>query len=908
VRKERGDNPERLIPSISFAFLLLFVLMPVRLFDGRPSLACARDIHVQEVRIVGLHSMERDELLYLLGIRPGEAIAPESITRGIKLAFLKGIFEQVSVETLGDDESTVWIIVKERDVVEKIEIRGTDKIRKSFVKRNLGIRKHEALREDLLGKNSEFLREQIGKRGYPSASVDINVERSKKPNRVHIVVDIKEGPPLVVEEREIVGGSAQEIAGLMRIWPGKVFDQLTLKQDLKKIEQFYLDKGFIDPIVGPYSYKDGVLHLNVTPGKRLRLKIIGNETLSRKDLREVMPFFDLRDVRDDVVDQAVDLMLDLYHRKGFPDAQVAPIIRTEGADVNVEFYIHEGEKILVDAISIDGTTMEEEKIKSIMALRKRSAFNPDELEVDLERIKEFYASLGYIHASVLGPDIRIAEQWAVITIRVHEGEQVLIANIAFQGVHEVQEEELRAALKIQEGGPYNEIDISESRRRVLALYREYGFNDVEVEVERELMTTEARITFLVSEGRPYYFGKTVVSGNQKTKFHVVDRELRYEEGMILDPSKTAEARQRLYKLGLFSSVEFKELKRDDETVDVSVHVQEARAGSIEFGFGYDEYEKARGFVGVSYKNLWGMNRQASIRTEVSTLSKRVVFNFREPWLFRRELEGRSFLLWEDREEKNIDTDETLYNVEKYSASAGIEKRLSDKVTVNLFYEFSFTDTTDVQPDIVLSKEDVGTLTISSLIPGFIFDTRDNPFDPGKGIFAGMRVKTASELFFSQTDFVKITGRASSYRRLTSWLVAAVSFRGGTAVELGETDELPLVERFFLGGRNTVRGYDQDTLGPKGEDGNPTGGNVFLQTNLELRTRVYKEWRVVPFLDGGNVWLRNRDVDLSEMKFSAGLGLRYNTPVGPLRLDYGFKLDREPGESKGEFHFSIGHAF
>jgi outer membrane protein insertion porin family len=694
----------------------------------------------------------------------------------------------------------------------------------------------------------------------------------------------------------------------MKLWPGKVFDQFALKEDMENIENSYLDKGFIDPIVGPYSYKDGVLHLNVEPGKKLRLKTIGNEGLPGKELREVMPFFDLRDVRDDVVDQAVDLMLDLYHEQGYPDVQIAPIVRVEDDVVMVEFYVHEGKKILVDAISIDGTTIKEKKIKTIMVMKERAAFNPDELEVDLERIKEFYASLGYIHASVLRANIQITEQWATIKIRVHEGQQLVIANIDFQGVHELEQEELRAALKIQEGSPYNEVDISESRRRILTLYREYGFNDVEVEVERDLLADKARITFLVREGRPYYFGKTAVSGNQKTEFTVVERELRYEEGMILKPSKMAEARKRLYKLGLFSSVEIRQMRRDDDTVDVSVHVQEARAGAVEFGFGYDEYEELRGFIGVSYKNLWGMNRQASLRTEVSTLSTRVVLNVREPWIFNREMEGRAFLLWEDREEKNIDTDETLYNVERYSASAGVEKRLSDKITVNLFYEFSFTDTTDVQPDIVLSKEDVGTLAISSLIPGFIYDTRDNPFDPSNGFFAGMTVKTASDIIFSETDFVKITGRANSYRRLARWLVAAVSFRGGAAVELGDTNELPLVERFFLGGRNTVRGYDQDTLGPKGEGGDPTGGNVFLQTNLELRTRVYKGWRVVPFLDGGNVWLRNRDVDLSEMKFTAGLGLRYSTPVGPLRLDYGFKLDREEGESKGEFHFSIGHAF
>jgi outer membrane protein insertion porin family len=852
--------------------------------------------------------MERDELLYLLGIRPGESITPEAVTRGIKLAFRKGIFEQISVETLGEDESMVWIIVKEKDVVEKIRIRGTDKLRKSFVKRNLGIKKHEVLREDLLDKNREFLLEQIGKRGYPSATVGIEVERSKRPTRVNIVVDIEEGPPLIVEELEIVGRPAGEVASLMKLWPGKVFDQFTLKKDMENIEQSYINKGFIDPIVGPYSYREGVLHLNVAPGKKLRLKIVGNETLPRKDLQKVMPFFDLRDVRVDVVDQAVDLMLDLYHQRGYPDAQIASIVKSADDDVILEFYIHEGQKILVDAISIDGTTIKEKKIKAIMALKERSAFNSDELSVDLERIREFYASLGYIHASVLTPDIRITDQWATIDIRVHEGERILIESIDFQGVKNLKKEELRAALKIQENAPYNEIDIAESRRRILTRYREYGFNDVEVEVERELMPAAARLTFLVREGRPYYFGKTVVSGNQKTKFPVLERELRYKEGMILNPGRIAEARQRLYKLGLFSSVEFQEIKREDDTVDVSVHVQEARAGAIEFGFGYDEYEEFRGFIGVSYKNLWGMNRQASLRTEVSTLSTRVVLNFREPWLFRRELEGRAFLLWEDREEKNIDTGETLYNVEKYSASAGVEKRLSDKITVNFFYEFSFTDTTDVQPDIVLSRDDVGTLAISSVIPGFIYDTRDNPFDPSNGFFAGMTVKTASDIILSETDFVKIAGRANSYRRLTRWLVAAVSFRGGSAVELGDTNELPLVERFFLGGRNTVRGYDQDTLGPKGEDGNQTGGNAFLQTNLELRTRVYKGWKIVPFLDGGNVWQRNRDVDLSEMKFSAGLGLRYTTPVGPLRLDYGFKLDREPGESKGEFHFSIGHAF
>jgi outer membrane protein insertion porin family len=139
-------------------------------------------------------------------------------------------------------------------------------------------------------------------------------------------------------------------------------------------------------------------------------------------------------------------------------------------------------------------------------------------------------------------------------------------------------------------------------------------------------------------------------------------------------------------------------------------------------------------------------------------------------------------------------------------------------------------------------------------------------------------------------------------------VLATSFRGGLAKGYNDTTDLPLVERFFLGGRSTVRGYEQDTLGPKGSDGDPTGGNSFLMENFEIRTYLGRGIGLVAFLDGGNVWTDVESIKLRDFKFTTGLGLRYNTPVGPIRIDYGYKLDKEKGESSGEVHFSIGHAF
>jgi len=132
-------------------------------------------------------------------------------------------------------------------------------------------------------------------------------------------------------------------------------------------------------------------------------------------------------------------------------------------------------------------------------------------------------------------------------------------------------------------------------------------------------------------------------------------------------------------------------------------------------------------------------------------------------------------------------------------------------------------------------------------------------------------------------------------------------KGGFALGYGDTRELPVVERYFLGGRNSVRGFPQDELGPKGTDGTPTGGNAFVLTNVELRTSLGKGIGLVFFFDSGNVWRTIGDIDLS-MRYTAGLGLRYSTPIGPIRIDYGYKLDRREGESSGEIHFSIGQAF
>lgn len=910
-----GENLARIFPA---ARVLILYLLFIIVFAVPSGYAQTGTFPVREVAVEGLYSISEEEFLYILGIEPGMELDAGDVRAGIERAFMKGIFDDIRVERDREEEGLVRIQVVERDYISDIKVKGNKSVSGKFIKNSLDLKEGEVMRYDLIEESRDSLLDLMGQRGFPSARVELSVLRTKTPHRVDLVVKIEEGGPLIVDRIKVEGRSALEVVRLMSLKVGDTFDQIRLNKDTEKLDNHYRKMGYLDPIIGPYTFRDGLLHLSVETGLRLRINVTGNDEFPKKKILEKMPFFEAREFRDDLVEEAVRRIQELYFEKGFVSVQVAPVLEEKEDSLVLNLFVFEGEMVLVDSININSEAISESKVREIMALKRMGEFNPNVLESDIQNIREFYIALGYVNVSVKEPIVEITVQtvldateqpkrYARIQIDVEEGEKVLISSISFKGVKSLSEDLLLRGLNIKPGDPYNEVDISDARRKVLSDYRSQGYYECTVDVSRDFAADGARLVFDVKEGNRLYFGRTVVKGNMDTRYRVIRREIQYKEGMPLDSGLLTRTRLRLYRLNLFSSVEVRTLERKDSTVDIVFDVTEGKAGTVEFGFGYGEYERYRAFFDISYKNLFGLNRQVSLRTEVDSLSNRIILNYYEPWFFGKAVESRSFLMREDRKEKNIDTGEINYRVRKYTLSTGLEKGYGNRVRLTLYYEFSLVDTFDVKPDVELSREDTGTLSIISLSPGIIYDSRDDPFDPQRGVFAGMTIKPASKLIMSETDFVKVVFHASKYQRVKRWLVLALSLRGGVAKGYRDTVELPLVERFFLGGRNTVRGYDQDSLGPKGTDGTPLGGNVFVLGNLELRTRVFGRLRLVPFIDAGNVWT-TVDEHQGAVKYTAGAGLQYNTPAGPFRLDYGCKLKREEGLSRCAVHFSLGHAF
>jgi outer membrane protein insertion porin family len=901
-RNEKYTMQKRRLPTV-----LCRLFFAVSFFIT--SVAFASGPLIGDIEIKGLRSVERAEFLSLLDILPGEPVDADTVRAGIKRAFLKGIFEDIAVEITEAEKAKAVISVKERDYIERIDLSGDFALSKKTIKALFNLKEGQILMCDTLAKAAEDMKPRIATLGFPNAVVKTRIERLGEPYRIAILLHIDTGEPERIKKINI-SGAGDEILSVMKLSEGDVYNRDELKKDIERIRAYYKEKDYFNPVVGPYTFADEVLSLSVHPGKRLQISVEGNDDVSTKTLLKEMPFFEAEDFSDDIVEEAVQRVLALYHTKGYPFAQIAPVMTSKDDVILLAFFIFEGQQVKIRKIIFSGNTIPEASLKGIMSLKEGKMYNPDLIDSDRETIGNLYSSLGYLSAAVdeFQTSYEEGSQATDITVKISEGLKTSIERVDITGADIVSEEELRKIIALKPGDAYNEIDISDARFRVIEYYSLKGFPDAIVTAKREIEGQKARITYRIQEGEIVLFGKVIITGNHRTNYKVVKRELLQQEGTPFNYGLLTKERQKLYKLGLFTDIDSETLDNADGRKDVLIRLREGNAGAVELSLGYAEYERYRGVLDIGYRNFFGMNRQGSVRFELSSLEKRYILQYYEPWFFGRPIHFRTYILGEDKKEINVDTRETRYRLTRNAINAGFEKKISDSIKAELYYEFSLVNTFDVQPDIVLSREDTGTLIISGLRFGVIYDTRDNPFNPSKGILSGISIKVTSPVFFSETDFVKLIFYGNVYHKITAGLVLAASLRGGLAQGYFETDELPIVERFFLGGRTTVRGYIQDDLGPKGEDETPIGGNAFLMENLELRISITDSLGLVAFLDGGNVWLKMDEMSLNDFKFTTGLGLRYSTPVGPVRVDYGYKLQREKGESAGEVHFSIGHAF
>lgn len=920
---ETGTWRRKIAWAGSFALIIISVVMIHSLLFGAahspesekiPSVAshnAGERLRIKSIDIQGLSRIREEELRDLITLEEGDVFDRQELAKGIQRAFRKNIFLDIIVYSEPVDGGIeLTYVVNEVPLVKKIRIMGNRHISTKNILRRLVYTKGGEYRAALKDQARDLLLQHYRKKGFPEAHITISDSPADDKNRVSIVVDIAEGSPLVIRSLQVT----EDVRSLIKTGEGDIFDQEDLDSDVERIRQYFRKKGYLKPVVGPYRYNNGTLELPVKTGPKIEIVFINNGSISTKTLRKAVPFLEEEDVSDEIIAEAVNRIRNLYRAKGYYQASVAAAVE-QREDVKVTFLIQQGEKVILRDVTFEGMSIPRTAVMKILSLREGKPYNDDSLDENVQKLTDFYHGLGYIEMKVedISKSFDVGQKDIDLHFVLHEGPQIRLGAVSVEGNSIIRTNEIMQTVALNEGSPYNIIDINDARYRVLSLYAQKGFADAAVIVEKTIENNEAYVVFRITEHTPHIIGKIILQGNHKTKEKIIRREFAFEEGDIFNRDEIMKAKQQLYRLGIFSEVAITPLDSGERingmpVDDILVSLKEGKAGSVEFGFGYGDFEQFRGMFDVNYKNLGGYDREAGFKMEISSILQRFVFRFREPWLFNQpHLPLKIFLVKEDRRAINLDTKEVLYKVDKIGFIASTEKAVTNRLTVGLDYEYSFTDTKDVEEGVILSKEDAGTLGISSISPSLYYDTRDDPFDPTTGSFQSVVVKIASNIILSEVGFVKPTFKSAWFFPVHQGIVFAFDVRGGAAFSLDDTKELPLIERYFLGGRTTVRGYEHDMLGPKGEDDLPTGGNVFALLNAEFRFALGKGLGLVTFVDGGNVWKTITDVN-EDLKYTVGAGLRYKTPVGPVRIDYGHKLSRKEDESAGEVHFSFGHAF
>jgi outer membrane protein insertion porin family len=334
---------------------------------------------------------------------------------------------------------------------------------------------------------------------------------------------------------------------------------------------------------------------------------------------------------------------------------------------------------------------------------------------------------------------------------------------------------------------------------------------------------------------------------------------------------------------------------------VVLAVRERPTGFVGFGGGYSSDEGFRGFVEAGEQNLFGTGRGLRWKSNVSEIGYRHDLFYLEPWLFNYRLKGQADLYIESREE-------TGYEVRREGLALGANREFTPQLLLNLRYRYELVDYSNVDPDLTAELGPLENFNIGSVGLVVDYDRRDNPIKPRRGSNQLASIEIARPLFGGNVSFTKYQLESVWYLPLWTGAEIALGLRGGFTQLLLGAEDLPLSERFFLGGDRSVRGYGYKEIGPKDAAGNPLGGNAFALGNVELRFSLYKKLRGVLFFDAGELWADQAGLPPSGIKTSVGTGIRYETLVGPIRLDWGYKLKREPGESPSRWHLTIGYPF
>ena len=617
------------------------------------------------------------------------------------------------------------------------------------------------------------------------------------------------------------------------------------------------------------------------------------------------------------VNRGADKLKEFYEQEGYFEVGITPEVeKLADGDVTITYRIAEGRRISIDQIVIEGAQgLTPKQVKGAMDTQEREyivlrgTVQRQKLDEDVDRIIQLYNDFGYVQARVESSEIQVDREKARATVRVVvvEGPQFKVGGVDVTGNAVLPIEEVRKRIELKTGDVFSRSKLRDSVKGITDLYSAVGraSADVAPNTLQDIPARLVNIVFEINEGPETYVERINIAGNTRSEEKILRREIPMAEGDLFTSQKLARAKQRLTNLNYFDKVEAKTAPGSaKDKIIVNIDVTEKPTGLFSIGGGYSSQDGVLGTLDLSQRNFLGKGWEVFLRLRGGENLQPGTIGFTEPWLFDRPL-AAGFDLFNTR---RILPD---YTVESLGGDIRLGHPLGEYSRINAVYRVSqdrISDVNQLGSPQLISQE--GTHLTSLVGVNLSRDTRDNVYDPTRGSTASIGLDFAGVGFGEK--FVRSVAAATYFQPLP-WLEHVLSFRFTAGYSFGwDKDSVPLFERFYLGGSNSLRQFKSLQVSPRDNTGTRIGGNSELLGTIEYQIPLFFGIKAALFYDVGQVWgpdiQGGAKIDLSDLRHGVGAGFRWNSPFGPIRVDYGIKLDQRKGESFGEFNFSAGSSF
>lgn len=708
--------------------------------------------------------------------------------------------------------------------------------------------------------------------------------------------------------RKIEGSAINQV---LKSAVGDLLSDENLSADIKAVFKM----GYFDDVkVELTDIREGKIVTFIVVEKPMitEIRINGNKELKRDEIEGVMTVRSRQTANPERLKADMEKIKTLYDSKGFYNADIRYTIeRVSERDVRVVISIVENEKLFIRSILFEGNrTFTSKELKNMMTTNEWGIFHfitdsgvlkKDQLRQDVGKINAFYLNNGFINAQVGEPEIIHGKEGITVKITVSEGRQFRVGKVTITGDElQTSRAELLEKLQIKKKDFYDREAVIRDMDFLTQVCNDEGFAnaDVSPRTEPQDKTQTVDVTYEITKKKLVYFNRINIMGNTKTRDKIIRRELSVVEGDLYNRTKLKDSYLALNRLRYFEEIDFQTQKGPDETLtDINISIKEKATGMFSLGAGYSALDQAVLSAQVSQQNLFGRGQTLSLKASVGSRFTLYDLSFAEPWLFDIPLRSK-FDLW------NLYREYDAYKLDSSGFGTVLGYPLTRYITGYVGYRLS-TDTVKEIKDTasLYIKKQAGKTTSSGISFTVTRDSTDDTIFPSTGSKNTVSLEYTGGPLMGDVSYTRYGATSAWFFPLPLDTVFGARGKIGY-MTANEGKEVPIYERYYLGGINSLRGLRE--VGPKDPaTGTVIGGLTSLNFNLEYIFPLIKNagMKGVIFFDTGNSW--ESGYNPNDMRKTAGVGIRWYSPIGPLRLEWGYVLDPRENESASRFEFSIG---